>query len=798
MGRAALLASALTFPSAAFSQATQPPDPEPKARTTLEAGLEFGSGYTDNVFATRNFERSDFLFLARPTFRLTREKGDNRISLHAEGEFGRYADHKSENYNDWLMGVDARLRASKGFLLLGGADYRWAHESRESPEAQNGSEPTRYQLAHAYGGAIVGSGPLTFRPAIIVDRYDYKDVPADGFTINNDDRDRTQVEVGGRLLQRVSEGTQVFIQGAWNSRHYRQPIDDFGFRRDSTGGSINAGIRKVFSPDLTVEAFAGYLKQRYHDPRLKDVGAADFGATVDWTGPRGLGVSFRLDRSVEETTLPGASSYLLTDGSLTLKASPHPRIDAGLTLAGSLYNYRGNPRTEFLTSTDLWLRHWLSQHIFAEIDYKLAQRTSNAAGFSFEENRAFLTLGAKLEPHYQGSPAALRFGETTPAGAYLGLFAGHGALTTGLDGPRGQGFNTAEFGGTGVGYGAFAGYGATIGKVYVGAEIEGGPEGPQWNHRAERSFSVEKTATAGIAARLGWLTPSRDLVYGRFGISRTELRTRYELFDNKTDIRDWRTGLNFGAGAEASAGGRAFVRAEYVLTSYHDVDVASGKGDDNLSTSEGQFRIGVGYRFGAATDHRAVKPSRFGGFYAGAEVGHGALVSRNQGVREKSQAIDIMRGGHGPLLGIFAGYGIAWNWLYLGAEGGADTSRIEWNLERDPNKRVYSARRQWSLGGGLRAGWLISKSALLYGRVGAVRTRFVIPYTTAQLSVRSEESKTALRFGGGLEVGLGSRDRLRFDYTLTHYGAYDVVYGQNSDRFQHDENVMRLGLAHAF
>jgi hypothetical protein len=797
MGRAALLASVLAFPTAAFSQATQA-DSEPKARTTLDAGLEIGTGYTDNVFATRNFERSDFLFVARPTFQLTREKGDNRISVHAEGELGRYADHKSENYNDWLIGVDARLHAARGFVLLGGADYRWAHESRESPEAQNGSEPTRYRLLHAYGGAIIGSGPLTFRPAIIVDRYDYKDVPANGSTINNDDRDRTEVEVGGRLLQRVSEETQVFVQGAWNSRDYRQQVDDAGFRRDSTGGSVNVGIRRVFSPELTVEAFAGYLKQRFRDPRLKDVGATDFGATVDWTGPKGLGVSFRLDRSVGETTLPGASSYLLTNGSVTLKASPHPRFDAGLTLGGSLYNYRGNPRTEFVTSTDLWLRHWLTRNIFAEIDYKLAQRTSNAAGFSFEENRAFLTLGAQLKPHYLGSPAALRFGETVPGGAYVGVFAGHGALTTGLDGPRGQGFNTAEFGDTGAGYGAFTGYGVTIGNVYVGAEVEGGLDGPRWNHRAERVFSIEKNATAGITARLGWLTPSRDLVYGRFGVSLSKLRTRYELFDNKTDSSNWRTGLDFGAGAEAGVGKRAFVRAEYVLTSYHDVDVATGKGDDNLSTSEGQFRIGAGYRFGALADEKAVQPTRFGGFYAGAEVGHGALVSRNQGVREKSQTVDISRGGHGASIGVFAGYGIAWNQLYLGVEGEADTSRIEWNLERDPNGRVYSARRQRSFGGGIRAGWLISKSALLYGRVGAARTRFIIPYATTKLSVLSEKSKTGLRVGGGLEVGLGSRDRLRFDYTVTRYGAYDVNYGENSDRFKHDDNVMRLGLAHAF
>jgi outer membrane immunogenic protein len=375
------------------------------------------------------------------------------------------------------------------------------------------------------------------------------------------------------------------------------------------------------------------------------------------------------------------------------------------------------------------------------------------------------------------------------------LFAGHGALVTGLDGPRGQGSNTADFGDTGTAYGLMAGYGATIGNAYFGAEIEGSLDGPDWIHRAERVFSVAKSDSFGIAARAGWLTPARDLLYGRIGISRTQLRTRYDLFDNHYDQTKWFTALNFGLGAEAGVGRSGFVRAEYVLASYNDINVPSGKGADNMSSSEGQFRFGGGIRFGGPATRKAVKPTIFGGPYLGVQVGYGALVSRNFGVREKSQAIDISRAGQGPLIGIFAGYGVTWNRLYAGLEADADMSRIDC----DPKGRTYSARHQYSYGGGIRAGWLISKSAMLYGRIGPTRTRFIIPYETTNQSVRSERSKTGLRMGAGLEVGLGPRDRLRIDYTLTDYGAYDLPYGHNnSDRFQHDENVVRIGVAHRF
>ena len=790
-------------PSHALAQATpavETTPPQSQEGTTVDVAVDVSGGYTDNLFATRNYEVDDFLIIARPSLRLTTLDGENRFTLRGEGELGRHAEHHSEDYNDWSIGADGRLRASPGVVLLGGADYRWEHESRASPEAQNGSEPTRYELLHAFGGAILGSGPFTVRPAVILDRFDFKDVPAGGFIINNDDRDRTQVELGARLSQRVASGSYLLLQGVWNSRDYRQSVDDFGFRRDSRGRSFNIGIRKIFSPSLNGELLIGYLTQDYRDPRLETVGAIDVGATLDWTAPNGLGLAFRLDRSVEETTLPGASSYLLTTGSLALRASPNPTVETGITLGGSLYDYRGDPRTEFATNADLWVRHWLSRNIYAQLDYGLAQRTSNAAGFDYDENRLFLRLGARLRPHHDESIAPLALAANAPAGLYAGLFLGHGALATGLDGPRGQGSNTADFGDTGQTAGIMAGYGTTIGNAYFGGEIEASAGGPDWLHIAERVFSIEKNVSFGIAGRVGWLTPARDLLYGRIGLSRAQLRTRYDLFEFSLDDEDWRTGLNFGVGAEASAGGRGFVRAEYVLTSYDDIDVPSGRGDDrdNMSSSEGQFRLGAGLRFGAVDERTVAPPTRFAGPYAGVQVGHGALVSRNLGEREQSQSIDISRAGQGPLFGIFAGYGGAWRSFYAGLEAEADISRIDWNIEREPTGRIYSARRQLSFGGAARAGWLISNSALLYGRLGVAQTRFVIPYRTTNRSVRSEESRTGLRVGAGLEIGLGNRDRLRIDYTLTDYRKYDVEYGENSDRFDHDENVVRVGVAHAF
>ena len=343
------------------------------------------------------------------------------------------------------------------------------------------------------------------------------------------------------------------------------------------------------------------------------------------------------------------------------------------------------------------------------------------------------------------------------------------------------------------------GYGLLAGSLYLGLEAEGSLDGPSWKHSGDRTFSIDKLNALGLAARLGWATPRQALIYARFGWSAAEFRSNYAVEDKSFSGSERRNGLGAGLGIEVPVGARGFLRTEYVVTSYGDYDVPSTKGAfDNMSSDESQFRVGGGVRFGkAATEQQPLPRIEFWGPYAGLQIGHGALITSNQGPRTGGGGftLDVTRASHGGLIGLYGGYGVVLKPVYLGLEADGDVTAIDWNIERDPNGRIYSAQHKWSLGGSARAGVIAGASTLFYGRVGLVRTRFDVPYETSGTSVRSLETRTGVRFGGGLEVGLGGRARLRADYTLTHYRAYDVAYGHNSDRFDHSETLFWLGLS---
>src|SRR5690606_1187768 len=103
-------------------------------------------------------------------------------------------------------------------------------------------------------------------------------------------------------------------------------------------------------------------------------------------------------------------------------------------LRGTHYDYIGDPRTEFVVGGDVWARYWLNRHVYLGADYSHAERSSNAAGFDYEQNRFLLSIGARLRPEYAEGAMPLVFGGEAPGGAYAGLLLGHGSLLAGLDG----------------------------------------------------------------------------------------------------------------------------------------------------------------------------------------------------------------------------------------------------------------------------------------------------------------------------------------------------------------------------
>ena len=769
----------------------------------IDATAAIGEMYSDNIFVAKNNAQGDWISTLSYGLTAALTDGDNRLNLRTGGNFGRYARFSSENYDDFYAGADGRLRIDQVMSLFGGATYDWTHESRESPDAVNGIEPTRYRAGDYYAGIVLSFSDFVVRAGGTIDTYAYDNVRSSSGIIDNKDRSRTQYQVGGRISYRLSTAVQPFVQAYWDSRDYDRSPDDFGYMRSSSGYRAAAGVSSTLSSTLNGEVYAGIIGQNYDDPRFSDLTKADFGTRLTWRPLAGTVVRGFVDRTVEETTLLGAPSFLRTG----LGASLEQEVRPDLYLNGHFYHtendYQDVDRIDHVSDAGLGLRYFFIPNIYAGVDYVFLHRASNSALADFYENRVWFRLGAQLAPAYRSDPAGFApfRDDTAPGGFYVGLLAGDGTLISALDGPRGSdGSLIADFGNNGWQGDIAAGYGTLIGRIYVGIEADAAAASQNWLHTGDggtRIFSVRKLDSYEVAARLGYELENHAILYGRFGAVATQFATPYQQGNHYVRETGYQSGLRFGGGIEFPLSGRLFGRMEYTQTSYADYDVMPNRTADNFANNENLMRFGAVYHIGGAPADTQAPAFDYHGFYAGLQGGFGSLISYNAGNRNPPQTLQVQRAGPGADGGIFAGYAVTAGALFLGAEADAEVSNADWNIKRDPTGRIYSVAKDYTLGASLLAGYIVNGNTLIYGRLGIADTRFDNKYSDEGgiNTVTPSVTRNGLRYGGGVEMPVGEDTFIRFDYTWTRYGSHNVDYVTGIDYFRNSENLFRIGVA---
>ncbi|STX28583.1 Opacity protein and related surface antigens [Legionella beliardensis] len=187
----------------------------------------------------------------------------------------------------------------------------------------------------------------------------------------------------------------------------------------------------------------------------------------------------------------------------------------------------------------------------------------------------------------------------------------------------------------------------------------------------------------------------------------------------------------------------------------------------------------------------SIAPS-FAGFYIGASTGpEGALFYQRSHVTrfspfplERFDVIDKNRfAGVGGFGSIFAGYGWSRDRFYLGIEGNANISSLEYKLTNDEyvhqnfSKTTFTIKR--SFGVSFLPGYLLSETTLFYGRVGYANGRLKIKESDPSIN-SSTNDLDGIRFGLGVRHAFTPKWIGMMDYSQTHY---DHVISHTFDPF---------------
>jgi len=775
--------------------------------------LDLTGMFDDNVFATSNDKKSDYVGIVSPGLTLRSAWKEHELNLWSSAEIGRYARFKRENYEDYQLGFDGRYDFARDFYAFGGLEFDRTHEARESPDGVFGLRPTIYRDLDGHAGLHKEFGPFTIRFGGTIRWLDYDDVAGTSSIINNDDRDRVMYTIAARVSYKFARGYELFGQATYDRRDYAAYADDNGYRRNSHGYRMAVGLKAELGRQLDAEVYAGYLEQIYDDVRFRPVSNIHFGARLRWLVKPSILITGFVDRSIEETTLAGASSYISTRFGLRFE---HALAEKWTLLAHTSYSanqYQDIARTDDIYSAGIGLRYYIDRRLWLGLDYSYQYRDSTADLQQYTQNLVMLRVGTELAPPPRRraiTPAASAATPTTSAavfdGFYVGTQFGFGDHITELHGPReSDGTLNARFGKYGWAWGGVAGWGKTIDVVYLGLEVEGEYADSHWQHArlpGGRIFAVDQKYSFGASLRAGYVTPFQALLYVRLGFVRTGFNTQYQHQRQTVDQDNELTGLRFGAGIEHPLTQALFLRSEYVYTNYPSYTVTVRPGTDTFEPSGSLFRLALVWRFNGGDAFSAMSLGRetvnFGGFYAGGTLGHNGVGSRVTGPRENASVLDADFRGQGFGLAGFGGYGFVYRSFYVGAESELEGSWSGWDHRRAPHGSDFTQDKVFSLGGAARLGYVVAGRALIYGRIGAVLTQFRTTFQDGPHSYSQNDNRVGLRFGVGVEVPVTKSIFTRLDYSHTLYGSYTLSHVSGVEVYKPNENLVRLGVVYRF
>ena len=369
----------------------------------LHPGVQLAVQHTDNAFFTNDEEESDTVFHVRPYVTAQSTWSRHSLAFTASADIARYDDFGSRDYEDYFLGLAGRVDVLSRSFVTYGLDYLDLHEDLNNRSAQQGIEPTRYNI---YGGNIGYNhtfNRLSLRVGYDYSKADYDDVfSADGSIIDNQDRDRDTHSWTLRAGYQFQTDKQVFVSYTGYTESFDEALDRNGFDRGGDGYALSGGLSLSITGKLTGDIFASYDDRSFDDPTLPDVNGWSAGAGLAWTPTYLTSVRANIASSVENTTNQYSSGILQRVYSLRVDHELTRAVQVNLFASYRDGDYQlidGAPAEarakDEVSRYGVGANWFINRHLFLNGSYAYEKLNSNVPNDDYNVNNFWVSLGVE-------------------------------------------------------------------------------------------------------------------------------------------------------------------------------------------------------------------------------------------------------------------------------------------------------------------------------------------------------------------------------------------------------------------
>ncbi|ATE64599.1 outer membrane beta-barrel protein [Rhizorhabdus dicambivorans] len=359
--------------------------------------IELGAVGATNVRASETDRKADIAATATADLLVKSDWGRHALSGQAYARRSQYASLSKESRTEYGAKAIARYDISATSHLGWAGSYDRLVEPREEINAPGDARsPALYDQLRGTLTYARDNNLVQVEARALVDRRTYRSyTDFNGRRTRQGERDFTRYQGSLRLGYALSGSLSAIVAGSFNKRVFDQRSTG-GINRGSRGGTIESGMLWRPNEHVSVEARAGWLVQRFKDPRLNDAKGLSLNARAIWNMiPR---TSFRLEaaRRVSESSAPTVEGQLVTTMKAGVDREILPNVIVTAEGAYDRIKYVGIPRKAIEYRAELRASYLLSRLTSMNFSIQQVKRSATIRSDRFSGQRVLAGIKFSL------------------------------------------------------------------------------------------------------------------------------------------------------------------------------------------------------------------------------------------------------------------------------------------------------------------------------------------------------------------------------------------------------------------
>lgn len=350
--------------------------------------------YDSNVYNDSQARLDDLAVSFRPRLTLQTDLPRHQFNLTGGADIRRYAKIDGENSNQFDIQGKGIFELAQRTEIIADAGFRRGIEQRGTAGDQFlTDEPVAFD--RIYGGLMVrregGFLELTAEGRIAETRY--RDTRINGLPTDLSERDSRVMRARIRGSAPSSHYSRIFLEASINKVEYLRSVP---LQRDSDGYAVLAGMLLRLTDLVNLEVGAGYIRQNFDNPSIKDVSAVNFYLQVEWTPRADWQITAEAARVIDPSFRLDVPAIVRSDFSLEARKALGDRMLVSVELGISDEAYQASGRKDLRFNASARAHYRLTKNLGVIASAGWRKQDGNALGRNYSGITATIGVRARF------------------------------------------------------------------------------------------------------------------------------------------------------------------------------------------------------------------------------------------------------------------------------------------------------------------------------------------------------------------------------------------------------------------